>query len=161
MSHTSLSPQPRPTTQHAPNKPRRSKIGRLLTRLLTRHLAVVGVMLIGTAVQAADPPTPQDRYQADRAACLQNNPHMDRDACLKEAGAALQESKKSGAVKSSGPHSEQNFVRNRTLRCDALPLTDREDCLRRMQGEGVIEGSVEAGGVLRQLERPIASPPAQ
>ena len=128
---------------------------------LTRGLALVGVLMFSAATHAADPQSPPARYQADRAECLQNNPNIDRTACLREAGAALQESKKSGSVKSSGPHNEQDLARNRTLRCDALPLTDREDCLRRMQGEGVIEGSVEAGGVLRQLERPITPPPAQ
>lgn len=128
---------------------------------LTRSLALIGVLLFSSATQAVHAQTPEARYQADRAACLQNNPNVDRAACLKEAGAALQESKKSGAVKSSGPHHEQDLARNRTLRCDALPLTDREDCLLRMQGEGVTQGSVESGGVLRQLERPVAPPPAQ
>ena len=126
-----------------------------------RSLAVVGVMVFSTASRAADPQTPQSRYQADQAACLKSNTNSDRAACLKEAGAALQESQKNGSVKSSGPHSEQDRERNRTLRCEALPLADREDCLRRMKGEGVVEGSVEAGGVLRTLERPIVAPPTQ
>jgi hypothetical protein len=124
----------------------------------TRFLALFGVVLFSAATHAADPQTPQARYQADRAACLTNNPNIDRAACLREAGAALQESKKSGSVKSSGPHNKEDFARNRTLRCQPLPSPDREDCLRRMQGEGVVEGSVEAGGVLRTLERPVAAP---
>ena len=130
----------------------------LTTVACLRSLAVVGVLLFSAATHAADPQTPQSRYQADRAACLQGNPNSDREACLKEAGAALQESEKSGSVKSSSPHSAQDMARNRTLRCEALPLPDREDCLLRMKGEGVVDGSVEAGGVLRTLERPIVAP---
>lgn len=128
-------------------------------KTFAQTLALAGVCLLGVTAQAETAQSPQTRYQADRAACLKNDPHHDRDACLKEAGAALQESKKSGAVKSSSPHSAQDMDRNRTLRCQPLPLSDREDCMRRMQGEGVVEGSVEAGGVLRKLERPVATPP--
>ena len=144
----------RTPSPHAPHRPR-------ATAACLRSLVVVGVMVFSTASHAADPETPQSRYQADQAACLKSSTHSDRDACLKEAGAVLQESQKNGAVKSSGPHSEQDRERNRTLRCEALPLADREDCLRRMKGEGVVEGSVEGGGVLRTLERPIVAPPTQ
>jgi hypothetical protein len=128
---------------------------------LVRSLAIAGVVLLGAAAHAADPQSPQARYQADRAACLKNDPNQDREACLKEAGAALQQSQKSGSVEGSGPHSAQDIARNRTLRCDALPPSDKEDCLRRMQGEGEVEGSVKGGGVLRTLERPIHLPAAQ
>lgn len=50
----------------------------------TRHLAVVGVVLDWHRRTGGRPPTPQDRYQADRAACLQNNPNMDRDGSSKK-----------------------------------------------------------------------------
>jgi hypothetical protein len=123
---------------------------------LVRSLAIAGAVLLGAAAHAADPQSPQAR-----AACLKNDPNRDQEACLKEAGAALQQSQKTGSVEGSSPHSAQDIARNRTLRCDALPPSDKEDCLRRMQGEGEVEGSVKGGGVLRTLERPIPLPAAQ
>jgi hypothetical protein len=123
-------------------------------------LAVVGMLLLGSAAQAEEPRAPQTRHDADRAACQNISPTQDHKACLKEADAVFQASKKNGPIESSGPHSEQDRLRNRTLRCEALPAPEREDCLLRMEGKGTVEGSVNAGGVLRTLERPVAPIPA-
>ena len=40
-------------------------------------------------------------------------------------------------------------------RCVPLPPADQEDCVRRMQGEGTIIGSVEEGGIYRELHRTV------
>lgn len=93
----------------------------------------------------------QKRYKQERAHCLSGQSNQDRATCLKEAGAALQEAKRnrldSGA--SSG-----SLQANATARCNAQPSADREACVQRIMGAGSTQGSVEAGGVIRQTETP-------
>jgi hypothetical protein len=85
-------------------------------------------------------------YQYDRADCMSGFTRSDTAACLREAGAALQEAR-------SGKLADANvdFERNRTARCGYLNEPDRSYCLRRMNGEGTMSGSVEGGGILREL----------
>jgi hypothetical protein len=77
----------------------------------------------------------------------------DRATCLREAGAALQEAKRGRSGDAQGA-----YERNRLLRCDRLAAEEREDCLRRMRGEGTVSGSVESGGIYRELRTTV---PAQ
>ena len=88
----------------------------------------------------------QQTYQYDRADCMSGRAGADKTACLREAGAALQESK-------GGKLADANtdFAGNRTARCAYLKGDDRGYCLRRMNGEGTVSGSVEGGGILREL----------
>ena len=95
----------------------------------------------------------QKLYQRDRAACLDGRTNQDRNTCLREAGAAFQESKR-GRLGDN----EADFERNRLLRCDQQPAEDRPACLRRMNGEGFTSGSVEGGGIYRELTVPVAAP---
>jgi hypothetical protein len=98
----------------------------------------------GNAAQA------QARYKQDRAACLSGQPYQDRAACLREAGAALQEAKRGRLT------NENNlYQQNQLIRCEPLPAGDREDCVRRMHGEGTVSGSVESGGTFRELRTTI------
>jgi len=53
---------------------------------------------------------------------------------------------------------QAQFEQNRVLRCDNQPAQDRPDCLRRMSGDGTTSGSVEGGGVLRELVTPVVPP---
>ncbi len=130
---------------------------RHLGRAFTGSVALAGLLFLGSAAHAQDAQSPQARYKADRAACMKNSPSQDHEACLREAGAALQEAQKAGGVaKKPSSVKSQDYAANRTRRCDALPMSDREDCIRRIEGEGVVEGSVETGGVLRTLKRPVA-----
>ncbi len=94
----------------------------------------------GNAAQA------QARYKQDVAACRSGPAYQDRAACLREAGAALEEAKR-GRLANDNSAYEQNRLR----RCEPLPPGDREDCVRRMHGEGTVSGSVESGGTLREL----------
>jgi hypothetical protein len=89
----------------------------------------------------------QSRYRQDRATCISGQSYQDRATCLKEAGAALQEAKR-GRL---GDDQSSAYEQNRLLRCDRHTGGDREDCLRRMRGEGTVSGSVEGGGVYREL----------
>jgi hypothetical protein len=95
----------------------------------------------------------QARYQQDRAACISGQSYQDRATCLREAGAALQAAK-SGHLDDG----QTSYEQNRLIRCERLPAGDREDCVRRMQGEGTVKGSVESGGIYRELRTTV---PAQ
>ena len=95
----------------------------------------------------------QARYQQDRAACLSSQSYQDRAACLREAGAALQQSKR----RRTGD-GQSSYEQNRLIRCDRVAAEDRDDCLRRMRGEGTVSGSVESGGIYRELRTTV---PAQ
>ncbi|MES2938432.1 MAG: hypothetical protein V4864_12170 [Pseudomonadota bacterium] len=117
----------------------------------TAALACAATLLIpGAASAATRASEAQLRYQQERAACMNGRSNQDRATCLKEAGAALAESKRN----SLGRGDESALQRNRQARCDALKARDHEDCLRRMDGEGVTSGSARQGGIVRELTRP-------
>lgn len=111
-------------------------------------VCAVGAMLVAGMAAAAggNLSDAQARYQQDRAACISGQSYQDRATCLREAGAALQEAKR-GRVGDS----ESVYEQNRLIRCDRVAVADREDCLRRMRGEGTVSGSVESGGIYREL----------
>jgi hypothetical protein len=69
----------------------------------------------------------------------------DRAACLREAGAALQESRRGGLT-----DERAQLETNRLARCDSQPARDRDECIRRMN-EGTTTGSVKEGAVVREL----------
>ncbi len=89
---------------------------------------------------------PQARYRQERATCMSGQSHQDRATCLQEAGAALQAAKRGHLDDGQGPYEQ-----NRLMRCAAHSAEDREDCVRRMRGEGTVSGSVEGGGIYREL----------
>jgi hypothetical protein len=97
------------------------------------------------AANRADSADARARYQEERARCMQSAAE-DQKACLREAGAALQASRR-GQLNED----ESNFDKNRLARCAYLPEADRPDCERRMRGEGTVSGSVEGGGIYREL----------
>ena len=113
--------------------------------------ATLGLLVAGTASAGAMSDA-QQRYSQERAVCLSGQSNQDRATCLKEAGAALGEARRDNL----GATNAREMGNNRMVRCDALPAADREDCVRRMQGEGVTTGSTQQGGVLRELSRPVA-----
>ena len=89
------------------------------------------------------------RYQAEKAVCTSNQSNQDRATCLKEAGAALAEAR---AGRLDRPHGD--YSQNALSRCEALPADERDPCQRRIRGEGTASGSVEAGGLLREIVTP-------
>ena len=86
-------------------------------------------------------------YQKDRALCNSGQTNQDRATCLKEAGAAYAEAKR-GRLSDEGASYEKNAL----ARCKALPQKDRHACQLRIRGEGSTDGSVEEGGIYRQIE---------
>lgn len=122
-------------------------VRRMILRSSLSVFAAGALFAAGIAAAAGgDLADAQARYKQDRAACLSGQPYQDRAACLREAGAALQEAKR-------GRLADENsaYEQNRLSRCERLPADDREDCVRRMHGEGSVSGSVESGGTFREL----------
>ena len=104
---------------------------------------------IGSAAFAADDNTTQSaqaRYEKDRAACIGGKTHQDRATCLKEAGAALESSKR-GALADTSPQYRKNALQ----RCEKLPEKDRADCRARIDGDSTTtSGDALDGGILRE-----------
>ena len=125
-----------------------ARSGQKTSSSLTLFVGAVAAMLVaGTAVAAGgELAEAQARYKQDRAACLSGQSQQDRASCLREAGAALQAAKRGRLDEGQGA-----YERNQLLRCDRLAGEDRDDCLRRMRGEGTVSGSVEGGGLYREL----------
>lgn len=119
-------------------------------KLLMLVLLILFAMLFSSVTaHAADPAgvaAPQKVYQHDRADCMSGHSGADKTTCLREAGAALNEAR-SGKLADANT----NFEGNRIARCGYLKGPDKEYCLRRMNGEGTVTGSVEGGGILREL----------
>jgi hypothetical protein len=88
----------------------------------------------------------QSIYQSERANCLNGHSNQDRATCLKEAGAAHAEAKRGRLSDGDTPYQQ-----NATMRCQKLDSDARQACERRMSGEGVVSGSVAAGGLYREL----------
>lgn len=101
------------------------------------------------AMAAGDASDASARYQAERAVCNSGQSNQARETCLKEAGAALKESRK-GRLDGNQDAYEQNAL----TRCNALPPDDLAACQRRIKGEGTTSGSVREGGLVRELVVP-------
>lgn len=109
-------------------------------------------LLFAAAAGASNLSDAQAQYKQERAVCMSGQSNQDRATCLKEAGAALQEARRGNL--STG--SDTNLGLNRMVRCEALPVQDREDCALRMQ-EGTASGSAQQGGILREHKRTVPS----
>ena len=109
-------------------------------------LFAIAAMLATILAQAAEPARRGELgriYQQERAVCQGVE---DKAACIREAGAALQEAR-------GGKLADANtsFESNKIARCGYLKGDDKEYCVRRMNGEGTTSGSVQGGGILREL----------
>jgi len=89
----------------------------------------------------------RQQYEADRAACLSGRTGEDLKDCLREAGAAAQAARQGKLLESP----DENFRQNALARCAPLPAEQREACRMRIEGAGTVVGSVEGGGLYREL----------
>jgi hypothetical protein len=94
-----------------------------------------------------------DAYQRERAACLSGQSNQDRTTCLREAGAARDEARRGHLDDGSA-----QYEKNALTRCNTLPQDDRQACRLRMQGAGSSQGSVAAGGIIREIAIPEPAP---
>jgi hypothetical protein len=108
--------------------------------------AVLAFPAAALAAERAAASEAQGRYQEERARCMKIEPAEERRACLREAGAALQAARRGQLDKE-----DAEYERNLLARCSYLPAAERDDCERRMRGEGITTGSVEGGGIYREL----------
>ncbi len=111
-------------------------------------VAMVAVLGVNAAAVAAETliSSPAARFEVDRAMCLRGQTDQDRSDCLREAAAAYEQAKREGLHEDAS-----QFAANRVLRCEPLPEEDRRYCIARVQGKGTISGSVEGGGIYREL----------
>lgn len=109
-------------------------------------LGALAVSAPAPAANAGRDPGAHQRYVEERAACM-NLQGDDRKTCLREAGAAQVEARR-GQLTDAQAAYEQNKLARCAYHKNA---DDRSYCERRMRGEGTTSGSVEGGGILREL----------
>lgn len=117
-------------------------------RVCASALLAAGAM-IGTSAALAAGGNLSDaraRYEQERAACNAGQTAEDRATCMREAGAALQENSRGHLVDAD----QAQLRKNALIRCEALPVGDRPACHARIQGQGIVSGSVAGGGMLRE-----------
>lgn len=114
-----------------------------------RALCALGALAVSVPAPAANTgrdPDAHQRYVQERAACMSLQGD-DRKTCLREAGAAQVEARRGQLTEAQAAYEQ-----NRLARCAYHKnADDRSYCERRMHGEGTTSGSVEGGGILREL----------
>jgi hypothetical protein len=128
-----------------------------LTILAVSAMSVLAALLLATSAQAADQTTSQvvdglkQRFQQELADCQNGPASQDLRSCQRDAASALAAAQRGDLDDGPGAYN-----RNARERCMALPTAQRNECTARMQGEGITEGSVSGGGILRELAVPEA-----
>lgn len=120
-----------------------------LSRPSSMLLALCLGMASASALAAGNSATnnAQAQYQQDMALCKSGQSNQDRATCEREAGAALQAARQGKLTTETASGYEQDASK----RCDALPGSQRQDCMTLMKDPNAItQGSVGAGGILRQ-----------
>ncbi|GGI53790.1 hypothetical protein [Oxalicibacterium solurbis] len=116
-------------------------------------IAALAFGLVGFSGQAFAAPAGGNTYQQERAACMDGRSQQDRTTCLREAGAARGEAKRGHLTDST------SYEENATARCNVLPPSDRQDCVKRIHGQGTTSGSVEGGGIYRETTTTVVGTP--
>lgn len=139
-------------------------MNRILSAATRCSFALMSVAFAAGAHAAAQSPatdTAQARYKQERAACLEGRSHQDRETCLKEATNALAEARKNPETAD-----KQELKQNALARCDRVRKEDRPACEQMAKGHGKVSGSVEGGGVVKEIVtttigQPVVIVPAQ
>lgn len=116
-----------------------------LSSILRGVAAVLALCSIQVFAAEAATVQAQQRFHQDMARCSGVQLTQDRRSCRLEARNALAEAKR-GAL--SNP--ESDLKANAQQRCAVHQGLDRTACEARMRGEGMVDGSVSGGGILRQ-----------
>ena len=123
-----------------------------LTASFRMALVATGILFASGSALAADGDRQggvSNTVAQERQNCMDGKTNQDRATCLREAGAAKQESQR-GNLRDTG-----DYGSNASKRCDTLPADQKADCERRSMGEGSVSGSVGSGGVVRELVTPV------
>ncbi len=107
--------------------------------------ALAAMLFTGGAAAATGSAAVEAEYRQEVARCTSGQSNEDRATCLREAGAARQAARQ-GNLTSATP---DDYQRNQLRRCDALPASEKEACIARME-KGTVSGSVDGGGILRE-----------
>ena len=111
--------------------------------------------------QAQPNAQPQDelqvRYQQDLVECEAQPTTHDLAACRLEARNALAEARRQLLSDTTA----NLFEKNQFKRCRVFKGDDREACEARVRDEGSSTGSVQSGGILREVVRPVPAAPAK
>jgi uncharacterized protein YfaQ (DUF2300 family) len=112
-----------------------------------RILLVTWIALAGTgfALAADANSAAQARYQQEMAVCNSGQSNQDANTCRIEARNALAEARRGGLQ-----DAPDRYAQNARQRCADLKDSERRDCEARVRGEGLVEGSVAGGGVLKE-----------
>ncbi len=119
-----------------------------ISRTQTRRLGYFAMVAVGGLLSfsalAADPAARQ-KYNSDVAFCKSGQSQQDYATCMREAGAALQQS----SILHTAPPAV--LAQNSEDRCAVQQGEDQVACQARMEGLGKTEGSVAGGGVIREI----------
>lgn len=132
--------------------PKRGKARLLALPILACALMSQGAFA-ATGKNAGVSADARQRYQEEKAACMTGQTKQERTACLKEANAALYESRRGTLLTDDQASYDQNAMN----RCSSLPADQRDFCRRGVQS-GNQQGSVEDGGILREYHETVAVP---
>lgn len=135
-----------------------SRLNRMGKGVTYFGLAALLAMTAATAQVAALDTTGLDasgNAKSEMAACKSGKTQQDRAACMKEVHNANAE-KRAGKLSIGGA----NYAANAMKRCDVFK--DNQDltaCRARVESQARIDGSVGAGGVLRESEIVVPAKP--
>ncbi len=118
--------------------------------------ALVGASLALVVCGSATAGTAESNYRKERADCLNGRTSQDRQTCLREAAASLQEARRGGLTSPSS----QTLAENALARCQRQPVAERADCERLVRGEGTQSGTVAQGAIVREVATVQIEPPA-
>lgn len=102
---------------------------------------------VSPAAKADDLADAQARYRQDMARCDSGQSSQDLATCRLEARNAWAEARRGRLEDASPGQLQQDALK----RCDVHHGDDHAACLARMRGKGRVEGSVEGGGILREI----------
>ena len=129
-------------------------------RTISFALQVLLVTSFCLHAQAQTQAQPQDeltaRYQEDLAECEAQKATQDLATCRLEARNALAEAKRNLLNDTTA----NLFEKNQFKRCRVFKGDDREACEARVRGDGSSTGSVQSGGILREVTRLVPHEPA-
>lgn len=113
--------------------------------------------LTATAARAESNSQAQANYQKERNECMSGQTAESKKTCLREAGAALADAKRGRLDRNNN---ESKFEQNALARCDVFKNSDDHAMCERRVREGTVEGSVSAGGDIRELsvQVPVSAP---
>lgn len=112
---------------------------------------VMAAVFVCTAAVAggADKSSARAEGERYRQECMAGKTHQARATCLKEANNYLADLRKHPAKFESNVNA--SIAANAKARCEPLSGSERAACVARVSGQGKVEGSVEGGGIYREL----------